>query len=231
MVSDSLRMRGYSVACAESGDDAQLCVDELRPDLIVLDIMLPDRSGLTLCPRLKRSTGAPIILCSATRRQDDAVIGLELGADDFVRKPFPLQELEARIDLALRRGPAAARPASAVTEPLQKIGDLRIDTGRCEARAGGRLLQLTPTEFRLLSLVAGRSPDVVPRQELAASVWESIDEGVIRSLDVHMRRLRTKLAAAAPSPRLATRRGFGYQLLDDTHPPLIATDRGPSGDG
>jgi DNA-binding response OmpR family regulator len=161
----------------------------------------------------------PIVICSATKRRDDQIIGLKLGADDFIAHPFTVDDLQARIELALQR--TAARPASAPTVPdpdtIQRIGDLAIDQARCNVRLGGRELPLTPTEFRLLCAVARRPMEVVSRRDLADSVWGCHDNGVIRSLDVHMRRLRTKLdASGAVRSRLVIRRGFGYQLVDET---------------
>jgi DNA-binding response OmpR family regulator len=217
MVGDSLHAHGYDVWHVESARDAERALDEMRPDVIVLDLMLPDRNGLTLCAKLKARARAPLIICSATRRKDDAVLGFQLGADDFLRKPFAVDELLARVDLALRRGSDLdnGSPKQAAAPPFS-TGSISIDAERCEATADGHALKLTPTEFRLLSSIASRAPGVVSRQELAEPIWGCVDPGFIRSLDVHMRRLRAKLAAAAPRARLVARRGFGYQLLDGT---------------
>jgi DNA-binding response OmpR family regulator len=218
MVSDALRARHYTIWHVESAGDAELAVDQLRPDVIVLDLMLPDRSGLVVCGQLKERAGVPVIICSATKRKDDAVIGFQLGADDFLKKPFSLDELQARIELALRRGCGPARREASRGDGVRRVGSLTIDEARCCATVHGRVLPLTPTEHRLLSALASRTPAVVARQELAERVWGCVDDGVIRSLDVHMRRLRAKLTAAA-GPRLVTRRGFGYQLPDETGAP------------
>ncbi|MBV9546452.1 MAG: response regulator transcription factor [Chloroflexi bacterium] len=209
LVSDWMRLRGYRVWAVGSAADAEQAISDVDPDLIVLDLMLPDGNGLALCASLTQRVRARVIICSATRRKDDAVIGLQLGADDFLRKPYSLEELEARIRLALRR--ARAQPRQATTRSL---GALFIDTARCEATVDGQSLPLTPTEFRLLNLLSLRTPAVVSRQDLAEHVWGSIDDGLIRALDVHMRRLRSKLRAVAPELWLVTRRGFGYQLVD-----------------
>lgn len=214
MVGDSLGEHGYAVWHVESGRDAERAVQEMRPDLIVLDLMLPDGNGLTLCRQLKDSARSPVIICSATRRKDDAVLGFQLGADDFLRKPFSVDELLARVALALRNGSAVDSNLSKHAATAHGGGSISIDAARCEATADGHSLNLTPTEFRLLSSVASRAPGVVSRQELAEPIWGCVDPGFIRSLDVHMRRLRAKLVAAAPRARLVTRRGFGYQLLD-----------------
>lgn len=213
LLTDELRARNYDVCHVESAGDAEASLDQVHPDLILLDLMLPDRNGLVMCPRLKARARAPVIICSATKRQEDAAIGFELGADDFLRKPFSVDELQARIELTLRRRPAPTteqRPNQA-----ERFGALSIDTARCVASMGDRVLQLTPTEYRLLCAVASRPGEVVARRELAQRVWGCVDEGVLRSLDVHMRRLRAKLSAASRTgPYLVTRRGFGFELVD-----------------
>jgi DNA-binding response OmpR family regulator len=141
-----------------------------------------------------------------------------LGADDFLSKPFSLNELQARIDRALSRGHGSATDGADRTGPAHQVGRLRVDPSRCLATADGEPLPLTPTEFQLLVALASRPGAVLARDELAARVWEGVDAGVLRSLQVHMRRLRSKLRAAAPQLRLVSRRGFGYQLVDDAMP-------------
>lgn len=215
MVSESLGGRGYDVWHVDSGAEAELAVDDLRPDVIVLDLMLPDTNGLTLCSRLKQRAKSPLIICSATRRKDDIVLAFQLGADDFLQKPFSLDELHARIDLALRRGFDSGSSAPIADGSLSQIGSVRIDNRRCEASSQGHTLRLTPTEFRLLSALAKRTPDVVARRDLAEAIWGCVDDGIIRTLDVHMRRLRAKLAPHTTGVRLVARRGFGYQLVAD----------------
>jgi DNA-binding response OmpR family regulator len=213
LVGDWLQPRGYRVWHVDSAGDAARAVDSIHPDVIVLDLMLPDRSGLTLCSELKRSTGAPLIICSASRRKDDPVLGFQLGADDFLHKPFAMEELDARIELAVRRHGALPGAAHVASTSL-RLGKLNVDAGRCEAAIDGQALALTPTEFRLLRMLADRAPDVVSRQDLADAIWRAVDDGVLRSLDVHVRRLRAKLRAARADIKLGVRRGFGYQLLD-----------------
>ena len=155
-----------------------------------------------------------MIICSATKRKEDAAIGFQLGADDFLRKPFSLDELQARIDLSLSRKPVPQTSKSPPAHQVERVGALTIDKPRCVVTVRGDVLQLTPTEFRLLSMLANRAGEVLPRHELAQRIWGCVDDGVLRSLDVHTRRLRAKLAAAGDAaPRLVTRRGFGYQLV------------------
>jgi len=217
MVADSLRPRGYSVSRAESVCQAKRLADEHRPDVIVLDLMLPDGNGLALCSDLKRHAGSSVIICSATRRRDDAVISFQLGADDFLRKPFTLNELHARIGLALHREPRQ-QPEAHSDRRVERLGSLTLDGNRCEATTDGQVVRLTPTEFRLLSAVAVRVGEVVSRRELAERVWGCTDAGILGSLGVHMRRLRAKLTTAGPCTRLVTRRGFGYELVQSARP-------------
>jgi len=215
MVSDWFAERQYIVCHVNCASDAERALDEIQPSLIVLDLMLPDRNGLTICSQLKERAGVPLIICSATRRKDDAIVGLQLGADDFLRKPFALDELQARVNVALRRAAVPGQATPAAIRSIYEFGMLTIDMSRCVATSDGQPLPLTPTEFRLLCAVARRAPGVVARHELAETIWGAVDNGVINSLDVHMRRLRSKLVAAKSRLRLATRRGFGYQLVDD----------------
>jgi two-component system, OmpR family, response regulator RegX3 len=215
MLSESLHARGYNVWRVDSGAEAELAVDKLRPDVIVLDLMLPDGNGLTLCSKLKDRAKSPVIICSATRRKDDAVLGFQLGADDFLRKPFALDELQIRIDLALRRRSGPDSGAEDSNGAVHQVGSLRVDDRQCEASSRGQKLKLTPTEFRLLSALASRTPNVVSRHVLAESVWGSVDTAVMCTLDVHIRRLRAKLTPHGIGARLLARRGFGYQLVGD----------------
>jgi DNA-binding response OmpR family regulator len=213
MVTDWFASRHYGVCHVESASEAELALDAIEPDIIILDLMLPDRNGLTVCARLKQRSAAPLIICSATRRSDDAVIGLQLGADDFLRKPFSLDELQARIDLALRRGNSFSSNGQTAAPSVHQFGGVTVDISHCVATSEGNPIPLTPTEFRLLETLASRAPQLVLFQDLASGIWGAVDDGVLHSLGVHMRRLRTKLAAAAPRVRLVTRRGFGYQLI------------------
>jgi len=217
MLKDRLEARGYRVWHAASAAEAEAMAGELRLDLVILDLMLPDAHGLVLCAELKEKQAAPIIICSGTKRKDDAALGFKLGADDFVAKPFSVGELEARIEAVLRR--AAARPATdsppaaSPSRGVQRIGELAIDQAGCRVTLGGQVVLLTPTEYRLLCALAVRPDEVLSREELAEHIWGYHDPAVGRSLDVHMRRLRAKLdAGAAPPPALVTVRGFGYRL-------------------
>ena len=216
MLADALGVRNYRVWHATTAAEARMVVDEVRPDVILLDLMLPDRNGLIVCASLKGQAGVPVIVCSASKRKDDPALAFKLGADDFIPKPFSVDELQARMEAAVRR---AAPPSSQVAQPtadVLRVDGLVIDRRRCRVTLAGRPVQLTPTEYRLLCALASRPGHVLTRQELADAVWGAHDDGILRSLDVHMRRLRCKLrSGSAAAPRLETRRGFGYQLVDE----------------
>jgi two-component system response regulator VicR len=210
---DSLGARDYRVWHAVNASEAEAMLDQARPDLIVVDLMLPDRNGLLLCADLKEKHNLPMIICSATKRKDDAVIGLKLGADDFIAKPCSMAELEARIEATLRRANSDTTSESVPRQAQLRLGDLVVDQGRCQVTLGGKLLQLTPTEYRLLAALANRPDQVLSREELAEQVWGYYDAGVGRSLEVHLRRLRVKLdGGLVPPPQIVTARGFGYRL-------------------
>lgn len=212
MMSDTLGARRYCIWHASDASEVEPLLDHCRPDLVIVDLMLPDRNGLILCSELKARTGVPVIICSATKRKDDAVLGFKLGADDFVAKPFSIDEFEVRMRRALDRPP----PNNCVKAPgIQHIGELTIDRTRCQVTLGEGVVRLTPTEFRLLCELANRPSEVLSRQELVESVWGFHDTAVVHALEVHMRRLSAKLRpGGSRAPRVATRRGFGYQLLE-----------------
>jgi DNA-binding response OmpR family regulator len=212
MLRDRLSARGYRVWLAESGAAAEALADEVSPDLIIVDLILPDTNGLVLCANLRERFASPIIICTASRRPEDPVLGLKLGADDFVPKPFSSDELEARIEAVLRRA-APGTVSSAPVETMQVIGPLAIDRARCRVTQGGEPVHVTPTEYRLLCVFADRPNQVISPDELAERVWGSHDTGIRRSLEVHIRRLRAKLrSGSATAPALTAVRGFGYEL-------------------
>jgi DNA-binding response OmpR family regulator len=216
MLTDALGARGYTVRASASGAEAERLLGGLQPDLIVLDLMLPDMNGLLVCANLRAKTEAPIIICSATQQKDDPLLAFKLGADDFVRKPFSVDELAGRVEAALRRAARGTLVASPASSKRQRVGALVIDGAKCKVSIGNETLRLTPTEYRLLCALASRPGEVYARKELAEEVWGYHDFDVGRSLDVHMRRLRGKLNACAQSgPLLVTLRGFGYQLRQE----------------
>ena len=163
---------------------------------------------------LKASSGAPILICSGTQRRRDAYLGLKLGADDFIAKPFDVFDLGARVEALLRRSAQQRVTEPAPARAPTRLGELVIDHASHEVLVAGVPLQLTPTEFRLLSVLASRPEQLVPRESLARLVWGDPDAGSSRTIDVHIGRLRTKLAQADPNaPQIVSVRGFGYKLV------------------
>jgi DNA-binding response OmpR family regulator len=174
--------------------------------------MLPDTDGLVLCSELRSRGSAPIVLLSGTKRRSDPILGLRLGADDFIAKPFDNRELLARLEAILRRTNVGRSREPAEPE-VYRVGPLTVDVGRRMVLHGDRPLQLTPTEFRLLATLASEPDKVFSREELASRVWSYDMLGESRVVDVHIRRLRQKLdAAGIKDPFIVTLRGFGYKL-------------------
>ena len=218
-LTDALESSGYRIWHAENGADAKTLLEQSRPGLIILDLMLPDIDGLVLCSGLKSIADVPIIICSATPQKRDAILGLKLGADDFVAKPFDIYELEARVEAVLRRT-SQSRPVEVSAPPPDhiRVGDLVIDRSRRRVTLGGEPIQLTPTEYRLVSALASRPDEILSRDELAQLVWGYQDASSGRTIDVHIRRLRVKLSQGpVPAPAIVAVRGFGYKIaVEDT---------------
>jgi len=213
-MADALDSSGYRVRHAASGSEARALVERSRPDLIVLDLMLPDVDGLVLCSGLKHMSPTPIVICSATPQKRDAILGLKLGADDFIAKPFDIDELEARLEAVLRRS-RSARLSEAKPDPGQRthVANLTIDPARRSVLVGAEPLALTATEYRLLSTLAERIDEVVTRQDLAQKVWGYQEASDGRTIDVNIRRLRAKLGTTqVAAPVIVTVRGLGYKL-------------------
>jgi DNA-binding response OmpR family regulator len=204
----ALRERGHAVAAAHTAmGGLQTALDE-RPDLVILDLGLPDLDGIELLRMLRAVSSVPVII--ATARDDEAEIiqGLDVGADDYVVKPFTAAQLEARIRAVLRRG-SGHQDEPAVTV----VGDLRIDPGAREASLAGVMLHLTPREFDLLHHLAGRAGQVVTKRELLTEVWQVPYGSADKTVDVHLSWLRRKLGETAQEPRyLHTVRGVGVRL-------------------
>lgn len=217
-LTDVLEASGYRVWHVENGADAKAMLEGAKPDLIVLDLMLPDVDGLVLCSALKAVADIPIIICSATTQKRDAVLGLKLGADDFIPKPFDIYEFEARVEAVLRRTQTQNRQPEIPQQTSDQIrlGELVIDRSRRRVTLGSQALQLTPTEYRLLSALASRPDEILTREELAQLVWGYQDVSSGRTIDVHIRRLRVKLASGpVMSPPIISVRGFGYKIASE----------------
>jgi len=219
-LTDALESSGYRVWLAETGADAKTLLEQTRPDLIILDLMLPDVDGLVLCSGLKAIADVPIVICSATPQKRDAILGLKLGADDFIAKPFDIYELEARVEAVLRRTSQTRVSAEASPTPPDhiRVGELIIDRSRRRVTLGGEPIQLTPTEYRLVSALASRPDEILSRDDLATLVWGYQDASSGRTIDVHIRRLRVKLSQGpVPAPAIVAVRGFGYKMaVEDT---------------
>jgi len=211
-LSRALESSGYRVTIAETGSEARSIIEHVRPDLIMLDLMLPDTDGLVLTTALKTLTNAPIIICSARHEQVDRVLGLKLGADDFIAKPFELDELEARIEAVLRRA-SRVREVPAVPADQIRVDELLISQSRGTVILGGQSVHLTPTEYRLLVALASRPDEVLSREMLGQLVWGYQDLGTGHLIDVHIGRLRLKLRRASHAgPVIVTIRGKGYTI-------------------
>jgi DNA-binding response OmpR family regulator len=215
-LSKALETSGYRVTAVDTGAEAKSIIEHVRPDLILLDLMLPDTDGLVLTTALKTLTRAPIIICSARQQQVDRVLGLKLGADDFVAKPFDLDELEARIEAVLRRASRLREPPAAPPDQI-RVGDLLISQSRGTVTVGGQQVHLTPTEYRLLVALASHPDEVLTRETLGQIVWGYQDLGTGHLIDVHIGRLRLKLRRVSRSaPLIVTVRGKGYTIGSDT---------------
>lgn len=202
---------GYSVWWAETGADAERILATVDPVLILLDLTLPDIDGLLLCSKLRLLSDAPIMIATGRRGLIDRVLGMKFGADDFLLKPLDLEDLLARVEAALRRTDRAAgfAPADKI-----RVGELAIDTGSGRVTVAGKLLQLTPMQYRLLLLFATYEGVVVSPQKLAALIWDPTEAADLDHLvDVHVSRLRQALLhGPQPAPTILTVRGRGYTL-------------------
>jgi len=206
---------GYEATVASKGIDGIRLVKELRPDLILLDIMVPELNGWEICRRLKQdpeTVGIPVVIVTGRVEEGDKVLGLEMGADDYVTKPFSPRELVARIR-AVRRRSASARAGAQKTH--LKAGPLELDRNRYEVTMNGHRVDLTRKEFELLATLLGTPGRVFSRDELLDLVWRNDAFVEPRTVDVHLARLRAKfLAAGLAAPEIETVRGVGYRLRE-----------------
>lgn len=209
-VAFSLRKEGYKVLTAATGEDGLSLAQAKRPDLVILDLMLPGMSGYEICRQLREKSDLPILMLTARASEIDKVRGLDMGADDYVVKPFGMRELIARVRSVLRR-----KPAEHEIQGLFQVDGLCIDTGRHEATLNGKPLSLTPKEFGMLALLASHPGQVFARSTLLDRVW-GVDAFVEEhTVNVHMRWLRMKVEEDPNHPkRLLTVRGIGYKLAE-----------------
>jgi DNA-binding response OmpR family regulator len=206
----TLTKAGYHVDTATNGDEALTAAALQPPDLVVLDLMLPSMSGLDVCRRLREAAPVPVIMLTARGEEADRIAGLELGADDYVAKPFSPRELTARVRAVLRRANAPLAPPA---EPsVLRAGELEVDTVAHEARVGGELVALTAKEFDLLAHLMRHPRRAFRREELLSHVW-GFAYGDTSTVTVHVRRLREKIEADPSAPRyVATVWGVGYRF-------------------
>jgi two-component system, OmpR family, response regulator RegX3 len=209
-VSYALTDAGYDVDAVGDGDDAVAAARARSYDLMILDLLLPGMQGVDVCRTLRAESDLPIVMLTARDAEVDRVVGLEVGADDYVTKPFSVAELVSRVRALLRRR-ELDRSRTAV---VQKVGGLHIDVTRHSASIDGKPLPLTRSEFRLVTLLASEPGRVFTRDELVRHLWESDFVGDRRAIDVHVSNLRRKLEAEPRHPqRLVTVRGVGYKLM------------------
>jgi DNA-binding response OmpR family regulator len=210
-VSAYLKNAGYGVRTAATGGDALRQVAAEKPALVVLDLMLPDIDGIEVCKRIRQESDLPILMLTARDEDVDKIIGLEVGADDYLTKPFNPRELVARVRSILRR----AAPERAERESAQiRHGDLFVDAGRRDVKVGDRDVQLAPKEFDLLWELLDHRGLVLTRDQLLERVWGYTFAGDTRTVDVHVRQLRRKLGDASP---IVTVWGVGYKVGPAQH--------------
>jgi two-component system response regulator RegX3 len=206
-----LKREGFLVKVATDGAEALEMFDQVRPDLVLLDVWLPRMSGIDVCREIRTRSRVPIIMVTAKSSEIDTVVGLEVGADDYVTKPYRLRELVARMRAVLRRSPPAGEEELAAD--ALEVGDLRLDPERHEVYLRGGQVVLPLKEFELLELLMGNAGRVLTRETLIDRVWGPHYVGDTKTLDVHVKRLRAKIEddPARPS-RITTIRGLGYKF-------------------
>ena len=204
-----LAREGFRVQVARDGATAIEMFDAVKPDLVLLDVMLPVISGVDVCRELRKRSQVPIIMVTAKGSEIDTVVGLEVGADDYVTKPYRIRELVARMRAVLRR--SGDRDDDLTTDAVQ-VGDVALDPERHEVRIRGEVVRLPLKEFELLHVLLANAGRVITREQLIDRVWGSDYVGDTKTLDVHVKRLRTKVEPDPAHPaRIVTIRGLGYK--------------------
>jgi len=211
----ALTNEGFEVAWVTTGADALRTITERSVHLVILDIGLPDGSGIELCKKIQLSRSMPVIFLSSRAGEIDRVVGLEVGADDYVTKPFSPRELCARVKNVLRRFNNAREKAIIVEAPTLKFGPVAIDPVRMRAKYFGTELELSKTEFRLLAAFVARPGQVLNRDQLMSLAWDEPDSAMERTVDAHIKSLRSKLNEVDPSKSaIETHRGSGYSFRE-----------------
>jgi len=211
VVAYALTQADYEVHTAVDAVSAEAALEQVKPDLVILDVMLPGKSGLDIARDLRARSNVPIIMLSAKGDEVDRILGLEFGADDYVTKPFSPRELVSRVKAILRR--VAAPPAEAHAHIV--VGDLTIDDTSRQVTMDGSAVHLTSSEYGLLMLLARHPGKAFSRQAILAALWDESPVGDERAIDVHIHNMREKLEPDAKNPTyLLTVRGFGYRLRE-----------------
>ena len=207
-----LTREGFRVQVARDGAQALDLFDVVQPDLVLLDVMLPKVSGIDVCRELRSRSKVPIIMVTAKASEIDTVVGLEVGADDYVSKPYRLRELVARMRAVLRRVPVAVPVGGAPSGDVLRVGDVALDPDRHEVEIRGEEVALPLKEFELLTILLENAGRVLPREVLIDRVWGHDYVGDTKTLDVHVKRLRAKIEPDPSAPtRIVTIRGLGYK--------------------
>ncbi len=210
----NLEKEGYNTLEATDGEKAVDIALNQTPDLIILDIMIPKMDGLSVCKRIRHTLDVPIIMLSAKGEEIDKILGLELGADDYITKPFSIRELMARIKANLRKGKGGyenGKPEANTNKII--VGDLQLDVDKFETRVKNKVIDLTLREFEVLKYLANQLGQVVTRETLLEKVWGYEYYGDIRTVDVTVRRIREKIEEDTSNPKiLMTKRGVGYYI-------------------
>ena len=219
----NLEKEGYNILEASGGVEAIQIVSEQKPNLILLDVMLPGMDGLSICKRIKNMINIPIIMVTAKDSEIDKILGLEIGADDYITKPFSIRELIARVKANLRKTEVAINSNEDVNENnnsdlkknIIKIGELVLDLDKFEVKVSGRVVDLTLREFEVLKYLASERGQVISREVLLEKVWGYEYFGDIRTVDVTVRRIREKIEKDTANPKiLMTKRSVGYYIAD-----------------
>ena len=210
-----LAREGHETLEAADGNAARGAIERAEPDLVVLDVMLPGTDGLELCRWIRARSGLPVIMLTARGEEADRIVGLELGADDYVTKPFSVRELVSRVRAHLRRARMSAAPAATGVEDSLSGGSVEMDVPRHEVRVRGEMVPFPPKEFELLELFLRRKGRLLTREHLIDQIWGADYFGDTKTLDVHVKRIRRKIEAEPHRPaHLITVRGLGYKFVD-----------------
>jgi two-component system response regulator RegX3 len=208
-----LTREGFRVVAVTDGFEAVQRFDDVQPDIVLLDVMLPRLSGIDVCRQLRRRSHVPIIMVTAKGAEIDTVVGLEVGADDYITKPYRMREVVARMRAVLRRSPADSNSASELSPGSLAVGDVVLDPDEHRVTIDGAEVSLPLKEFELLHLLLANAGRVLPRETLIDRVWGSDYVGDTKTLDVHIKRLRAKVEPNPTSPtRIITYRGLGYKF-------------------